>query len=170
MSQLCQQNITEYELWDGIFERSKKAKENINASHKQIVEYADVAGWEEVCIAEDDIKFCDEGAWDFFLKNKPTDFDLYIGGIYVGDIREDNTTDYFSGFHLYIVQKRFYKKFLSVDKTEHIDRALSGLGKFVICQPFAAIQYEGFSANTGKDEVYSQLLQGRKLFKKDYLY
>ena len=166
IKELEAQGITDYELWDGIFERSNKVKENINAAHRQIVEYADVAGWEECCIAEDDVKFCDEGAWDFFLKNKPKDFDIYLAGIYTGEIKEDNTTDYFCGFHLYIVNQRFYKKYLSVDKHDHIDRGLKGMGKFVVCQPFAAIQYEGFSANTGKDEVYEQLLQGRQLFKK----
>lgn len=163
MKELEVQNISDYVLWDGIY-KYDSAKENINAAHKQIVEYAQLAGWDEVAIGEDDLRFFAPGAWDYFLANKPKDFDLYLSSIYMGDIKEDNTVDYFCGFGLYIVHSRFYDKFLSVDRHEHIDRAMKGLGKFVVCNPMIAEQTDGFSSNTGKDEKYHHLLNGRNLF------
>lgn len=163
MNQLEEQGITDYELWDGVY-KFDSAKENINAAHKQIVEYAKVAGWEMVCVAEDDIRFLGLGAWDYFIKNIPNDFDLYLSSIYVGDISHDNTVREFCGFGLYVVHRRFFDTYLSTSPFDHIDRSLSGKGRFVVSDPFIADQYSGFSSNTGKDEVYEHLLNGRNLF------
>ena len=164
MNEFETQGITGYELWDGVFDYQKKAKENINAAHKYIIEYAKMAEWQSVCIAEDDIKFTAPGAWDYFLNNVPKDFDLYLGSVYVGEISPDNTTDYFCGLTIYICHSRFYDRFLSADPHEHIDRALEGMGKFVVCNPFIAEQWDGWSHNTGKEEKYGKLMQGRNLF------
>jgi len=161
--QIEQQGIVNYVFWDGIY-KYDSAKENINAAHKQIVEYALVADFESVIIAEDDIRFFAPGAWDYFLANRPDDYDLYLSSIYVGDIKEDNTVDSFCGFGLYMVHSRFYQKFLETDRYEHIDRALAGKGKFVVCDPMVAEQTDGWSSNTGKDEKYRHLLNGRNLF------
>lgn len=163
MIELMKQGITDYELWDGVY-KYDSAKKNINAAHKQIVEYAQLAGWPEVAIAEDDIKFFAPGAWDYFLVSKPDDYDIYLSSVYVGDIQPDNTVNEFCGFGLYIVNSRFYEKFLSVSPDEHIDRGLKGKGKFVVCNPFVAEQYDGWSGNTGKEEKYGNLMEGRNLF------
>lgn len=163
MKELEQQKITDYEFWDGIY-KYKTAKENINAAHKQIVEYAQLAGWEMVCVGEDDLRFFASGAWDYFIQNIPNDFDVYLSSIYLGDIKEDNTTDYFCGMTLYIVHSRFYDKFLSINPNDHIDREMKGMGKFVVCNPMVCEQYDGHSQNTGKDEKYRNLLEGRNLF------
>ncbi len=166
MEQLAKQRITSFELWDGIFDRDRKAKENISKAHKQIVEYAKVAGWKEVCIGEDDLKFFAEGAWYFFLKNKPDDYDIYLASVYIGQLDEKNEVKDFCGLTLYIVHERFYDKFLSADPYDHLDRALSTMnGKYVVCNPFVAEQYSGFSSNTGKDEIYDNLMNGRNKFK-----
>ncbi len=165
LKELKSQNITDYELWDGVFIPSIKA--SINAAHKQIVEYAKLAEWEEVCIAEDDLKATHPNSWNYFLQNKPADYDLYLSMIYLGQPDENNIVKDFTGLTLYCIHSRFYDKFLSVDPNEHIDhldRALRGLGKFVVCNPFTFIQYNGRSSNTGKHEEYDSLLIGRNLY------
>lgn len=163
MKELETQGITDFDLWDGIY-KYDSAKKNINAAHKQVIEYAKLAKWEMVCVGEEDLKFFAPGAWDFFIKNIPKDFDLYLSSVYVGDIKEDNTTDYFCGFGLYICHSRFYDSFLATDPNEHIDRSMKGKGRFVVSNPFIAEQWDGWSANTGKEETYGRLMQGRNIF------
>lgn len=163
MEELKVQGITDYELWDGIY-KHKFPKENINAAHKQIIEYAKLAEWDMVIVAEDDVKFFAPGAWDYFLANIPLDFDLYLSSVYMGDIKEDNTVHNFCGFGLYVCHSRFYDTFLETDPHDHIDRSLSGKGRFVVCNPFVAEQYDGHSSNTGKEEKYGNLMEGKKKF------
>lgn len=160
-NEIKQQGITDYEFWDGIFLPSIKA--SINAAHKQIVEYAKMAEWESVCIAEDDIQFTHPNSWKYFLDNKPDDFDIYLSMIYLGEPDENNIVKEFTGLTLSIINRKFYEKYLSVPSDEHIDRALSQTGgKFVVCNPFVAKQYNGISSNTGKWEEYDTLLASRK--------
>lgn len=162
LEQLQTQKNLEYEIWDGVYLQSIKA--GINAAHKQIVEYAKVAEWEMVAIAEDDIIFTNENSYKYFIENIPKDFDIYLSMVYTGDNDENNVVKKFTGLTMYIVHSRFYDTFLSVDSTEHIDVELGGLGKFVVCDKFVAIQRNGFSSNTGKNEVYDSLLNGRNLY------
>jgi hypothetical protein len=165
LAELSAQGLTDYQIFPAIHD-IRSVKRGINLAHKYVIEYAQVAGFEEVCVMEDDIRATDLDSWNFFLANKPEDFDIYLSGIYLGDINPDNTVREFSGFHCYVVKSKFYEAFLSVPDDEHIDRALAGLGRFVVCNPFAFIQYDGVSSNTGKYESYSRLLQGRNLYKK----
>ncbi len=165
LSEIERQGITNYKFWDGIYEAKKTAKENINAAHRQIVEYARLAEFGEVLVAEDDFVGCHPDSFKFFLQNKPEQYDLYLSQIYMGDIDENNRVKSFTGMTMYFVHSRYYDKFLSVNKEEHIDHALSAVGgDFVVCNPFAFVQRNGFSSNTGKHEIYDSLLSGRKLF------
>lgn len=132
-------------LWDAIID--KHPQTGISKAHKQIVFWAKYTGQKEVCIAEDDVSFCGPGAYEYFLSNKPNDYDLYLGGIYKGLIREDSTVEKFSCLHLYIIHERFYKTFLKADEKENIDIWLGGKGKFVVCDPLAAIQHDTPSDN-----------------------
>jgi len=160
MEELDRQGITDFEFWDAIYLNSVKA--GINAAHKQIVEYAKLAEWNEVCIAEDDLQFTNGKSWEYFLAHKPKDFDIYLSMIYLGQPDENNEVKEFTGMTMYVVHSRFYDTFLSVDPSEHIDRALSEIGgKYVVCSPFVAKQYNGFSSNTGKMENYDKLLENR---------
>lgn len=161
-TELQTQGITDYEFWPGIFVPS--IKKSINLAHKQIVEYASVAGWDEVCIAEDDIKFSSPGAWDYFLKQKPKDFDIYLGGIFLGYPDKNWLLKEFTGMTCYIVAKRFYDTFLSIPEDEHIDHALKGLGVYKVCEPFVVTQWDGFSGNTGKIETYVDLQKTRNFY------
>lgn len=162
MKELETQGITDYEFWPGIYVPS--IKKSINLAHKQIVEYAKIAEWDEVCVGEDDLKFSSPGAWNYFLKNKPCDFDMYLGGIFLGIPDENNVVKAFTGMSCYVVAKRFFDTFLSVPDEDHIDRSLDGLGRYVVCNPFVVTQYDGWSANTGKMETYTKLQEGRIFF------
>ena len=113
---------------------------------------------------EDDVHFTNPDSFSYFLRNKPLDFDIYLSGIYIGAIREDQTVDNFTGFHCYIVNSKFYDTYLNTPLDEHIDRALGGLGRYVVSDPFIAIQYNGFSYNTKMEMNYDSLLEGRKLY------
>lgn len=161
MKEVTSQTVSiDIEFWDAVYLPSVKA--GINAAHKQIVEYAKLAEWDEVCIAEDDLKFSSNNSWEYFLNNKPTDFDLYLSMVYLGQPDENNIVKEFTGMTMYVVAKRFYDTFLSVDPNEHIDIALAGLGTYKVCKPFIAKQYNGFSHNTGKAENYDILLKNRE--------
>jgi hypothetical protein len=159
MKELNTQGIVDYELWPGVYLPSIKA--SINAAHKQIVEYARLAEWDEVMIAEDDIKFSSVNGVDYFLKQKPNDFDIYLGGLFLGDPDEKNVVKTFTGLTLYVVARRFYDTFLTVPDDDHLDRLLDGLGRYVVCNPFVVTQHDGVSGNTGKFEIYGGLTKNR---------
>ena len=165
MEELQRQGMTDYIIFPSIHD-VRSVKRGINRAHKQVVEYAQLLGVKEVCVLEDDFLGTHPNSWNYFLSKKPEDFDLYLGGIYAGIISEDNTVRDYCGGHCTIVHERFYDTYLSVPEDAHIDQAMSGLGKFVVCNPFAFIQHENLkSSNTGKIEVYRHLLQGRQLYK-----
>lgn len=163
MQELERQGITNYKFWDSILLPSVKA--SINAAHKQIVEFAMVAEFSSVMIAEDDFVGTHPNSFKFFLDNEPEQYDMYLSMVYMGDLDENNRVKAFTGMTLYKVHSRFYDKFLSVEANEHIDRALSEIGGlFCVCNPFTFIQRNGWSSNTGKHEVYDNLLQNRALY------
>lgn len=163
MKEFTVQNINEFRFFNAIHDTNSVAR-GINLAHKQCVRFAKEMQLPEICIMEDDVRFTNPGSFKYFIQNKPSDFDIYLSGIYVGDIQEDNSVQVFSGFHCYIVAQKFYDIFLSVPEDAHIDRALGGLGKYIVCNPFAAIQYNGYSYNTKMDMNYDSLLEDRKLY------
>jgi hypothetical protein len=162
IDELERQGIDDFEFWEGIYLPSVKA--SINAAHRQIVEFAQVAGYKEVMIAEDDFMGTHSNSFKYFLANKPPTFDIYLSQVYLGDIDETKRVEKFTGMTLYIVAEKFYDKFLSVNPEEHIDHALANLGDYHVCNPFAFIQRDGYSSNTGKHEKYGSLLANRKLY------
>lgn len=136
----------DYQLWEAEIV-PKKPYAGVMRSHKKIVRWAKEQGLSEVCIMEDDIKFACPGAWEYYLANKPSDFDLYLGGIYSGRIINGVVKD-FSALHLYIIKENFYDRFLDAAENNHLDRGIAGWGVYKVCFPFAAIQYGGFSDNS----------------------
>ena len=163
MSEFKEQGIKEFSFFPAVYD-SHSVKRAINLAHKQCVQYAKDAHLPEICIMEDDVHFTNPDSFSYFLRNKPSDFDIYLSGIYIGEIQKDQTVHNFTGFHCYIVNKKFYDIYLNTPLDEHIDRALGGLGKYVVSDPFIAIQYNGFSYNTKMDMNYDSLLEGRKLY------
>lgn len=165
INELTTQNITEYKMWPAIFIHNKPPRTGINLAHKQIVKDALIEGLPEVCIWEDDIKFYSPDGWDYFLRNKPiVPYDIYLGGIYRGQIEENGRVERYTGAHCYIVHERFYDIFLNVPEDLDIDGAMSGLGEFYCCYPFACVQWDGWSDNCKNTMDYSYLLNGRKIY------
>lgn len=161
--ELYEQEIYNFQLWPAIFdERATFA--GISQAHKKIVRNAKQNKYPYVIIAEDDLRFTAKGAYKYWLSKKPKDFDIYLAGIYTGDIKEDNTVDDWSGLTLYIVSERFYDTFLNVTIMNHLDRTLARLGKYVVCNPFAAIQWTTWSSNKQAMICHSGLLKGRTLW------
>jgi hypothetical protein len=137
-----QEGVEIWRLWPAILD--SPVCKGVSRAHKQIVQFAKDWKIPEVIIAEDDIKFPAEDGFKYFLSKKPEDFDLYLGGIYRGEIK-DGKTDDFSGLHLYIIKQKFYDTFLSINEEKHLDTELKGKGDYHVCYPFAAIQYSGYS-------------------------
>ena len=162
--QLIEQNITNYKIWEGI-EDKENPKRAIARAHKQIIEWARNQNLPSLLIAEDDIKFTAKGAFEYFIKNEPKEFDLYLGGITYGNINPDNSVSDFAGTHLYKINQNFYDTFLSVSEEKDIDRSLANKGKFIVCNPFVAIQQNSFSDNQKRYQNYDLYIQNRQLFK-----
>lgn len=151
--QLKFENITDFVIWNGILDADLPSR-GISRAHKQIVNYAKENKLSEVLIAEDDFLFTGKGAFNFFVNNKPIDYDLYLASIFFGQIKEDNSVDDFAGLTFYMVNERFYDKFLSMPEYEHLDRALRYKGKYIVCNPFTVIQQNGYSDNAKSNCIY----------------
>lgn len=152
----------EVKYWPAIIDPQFTAR-GISRAHKQIVRWAQAAGEEMVCIAEDDMHLCGPGAWQHFLNNMPTDFDLYLAGVYYGTIKGDMTVDDFCALTLYVVHERFYHQFLGIQDEQNLDRALARKGKFRVCVPFAVVQHAGYSDHKKAFRSYDHHLKGYEL-------
>ncbi len=161
-AQLIEQNITGC-IWPGIPD-TQNPKRGIAKAHKQIVQYAKDQNLTEITIAEDDIKFTAPGAFTYFLNHTPERYDLYLGGIYYGKIKTDNAVAEFAGLMLYRIHQRFYDTFLSLPEESDIDRELGGKGLFYVCNPFIALQHDGYSDNKKKFMNYDCYLKDVELF------
>jgi hypothetical protein len=135
---------------------------SISKGHKQIVRYARDNNLTDICIAEDDIQFTSIKGWQYFLDNKPEDFDIYIGGHYSGIHLPDNSVYSFTGLTIYCISSRFYNTFLSTNELRNIDGALAGSGRFVVCNPEIAKQLNGYSFHRKKVINDDSHLEGRK--------
>ena len=143
--------------------KSETKVEGVGMAHKLVVSEARERGETEVLIMEDDVKFTAPGAFNFFIRKKPVEFDLYLGGIMTGTPKKGMVPD-FSGLHCYIVAARFYDVFLSAGNTTfgntaNIDRWLTNKGLFKVCMPMIAFQWDpnnkgGYDRLTGKYPKY----------------
>lgn len=160
-------------FWEAIDEPLRKdVKKAICIGHKRIVRYASDNNLEEIIIAEDDLEFLAPGAFEYFLKNKPADFDLYCGTIFDGETSEDDNrilNGMSATMSLYIISKRFYNFILNEMPDDcHIDRYLGDHAfrfKYYVPPYLVCTQRQGYSDNlkqkTGDYNVY---LERRKLF------
>lgn len=170
MKQFKEQNIIDYTIVEG-FRDLAAVFRGISISHNSIVALAAQQGLESVTIAEDDICFTAPGAWQYYLENIPKSYDIFLGGIYEGKINEENRIMpdpfSFSGLTLYTVHSRFYNEFLNMNIMAHKDKQLgsfAGKFKYIVCNPFVAIQMDGYSDQKKQYCKYEHLLKGRKLF------
>jgi hypothetical protein len=159
INELFVQDI-KFQLWNPV--EAPTVVESINKSHKAIVRWAKEMGLERVAIGEDDIFFPAKDGWRFFLNLMPDDFDIYLASTYTPPI----TNKIICGFHLYVIDQKFYDKFLSVPDNVHIDTAISDMGgDFKFCYPFAALQRKGFSANNMAVVDYNGVLNESDIYR-----
>lgn len=138
---------------------------SINISHKKIVEIAKRCRMPEIMIVEEDVMFTHPDAIDYFLENKPTEFDIYLGGVYgLNQLAQErirfagpgaHEIHNFTGLHCYIIHSRYYDKFLAMPENSHIDDQ-PGMGRFFVCYPFIALQHPGWSSNNRQTVDYNQ--------------
>lgn len=109
-----------------------------------------------VLIAEDDIRMISPYAYHYFLQGMkllPNDWDIYLGGIYtgVGMVNYEGYSkinQFFAGLQLYAVREKFYDKYLNCSANFHdtwLTKQNGGCAKTYVINPFAAIQYNGYS-------------------------
>lgn len=153
-------------FWEGVTTEKLPAY-SINKAHKQIVADAKKNNLPCCCIAEDDFQMSAEGAWEYYLKNIPEDYDLYLSGVYSAQIKDGRIMNGFSGLTMYIIHERFYDFFLNINPLDHIDRALGNFcfeKMYRIVEPYVTYQLEGYSDNHRRDTAHSSYLEKMKLF------
>jgi len=169
LKELEEQGIDNFKLIDGFYD-PKNIKQAIHRGHNRIVEMAKAQKLPYCIMAEDDIVFTAPGAYEYFLSQIPESFDLFFGIIYHGEIIENRVVNGFSGgCSLYVVHSRFYDTFLEQPTDTHIDRQLGNLchnHEFYVVDEYVVTQRGGYSFNLARDMVYSDYLQGKKLFGK----
>lgn len=164
VQEIERQGITNYKFWDAVYNKNS-VRAGISEAHRTIVAYAKLAEFPDVLIAEDDFIGSHPDSFKYFLSKKPPQYDLYLSSVFLGDLDSDNMVKSFTGMTLYMVNQRYYDRFLSANPNEHIDHELSRIGGlFHVCNPFAFWQRDGWSSNTGKNEEYSQLAVNRTFF------
>ncbi len=139
----------------------------IAQAHMNCIEIAKDRGWENVIIMEDDVRFQSRNSRDYAdlaFNNLPVDWDILLSSLYVTKgLKKYNEywsrTQEFCGLTFYVVNNRAYDRILEYQKLSHIDRAMTRMGlSCYVVNEFFAIQYEGYSDNTEKNESYSKLL------------
>lgn len=165
MNELEKQGIDNYYLWDAVHDM-RGTYQGINRAHKQIVQWAKENDLPFVIIAEDDLAFFDKGAYSHFLYSEPQDYDLYLAGVFLGELDANNEVKKFTGLTLYMVRNRYYDTFLSAEENEHLDIALCYKGgKFIVCNPFSVRQHNGYSFNEKRHMNYDFMFNHRNIFK-----
>lgn len=165
----CERYGIEYKIWAACIDK-KTVLESITESFRQIIQWAKDEGLKEVMIGEDDLTFPCNGAWEYFLKNKPNDFDVYVGGSYLIDNRWEYKppvvkVNEWVGNHLIIVHEKYYDKWLASKPDGHIDTEQSGKGDFYVCFPYAALQRPAKSANCN-----NQMVNYNSIVPKEFIY
>lgn len=172
---LKDRGLNDYNIWHPIYHKDDSVVKSINLSHKQIIRHAKEMDWHQVHIFEDDVWFPHPSGLHYYIDrlnfHTPKDFDIYLGGVYGLDqlalnrlappVTELNA---FQAMHCYTVASKFYDKFLSVPDDQHIDIAMSGLGKFYVVYPFAALQRPGMSMNERKMVDYNKILKPEDIY------
>ncbi len=161
--ELKDQSIIDYRVWHGV-EDPEQPYRGIAKAHKQIIQYAKDNNLESILIAEDDVRFTASKALLYFLSKEPSTYDLYLGGISSGRLNPDQTVTNFSGLMLYKMRQQFYDTFLSLTEDSHIDRTLKNKGIYIVCNPFIAIQHNGYSDNKKIIVNYDRYFSNRELY------
>lgn len=155
----------------------KPAYKGISMSFRKII--TENYDQELIHIFEDDVKFTSKDSRSVFestMKELPGEWDIFLGGSYWYKKEKDlgsviKLAD-FSSLHSVVIKKKAFDKVLSHDYEvmENIDRYLGRLsldGKLnvYLCNPQVAIQYPGFSSNTGTKVNYTDMLKDKNILK-----
>lgn len=164
--QFLEQGITNYKVWDGIYNPNNTIKA-ISQAHKKIIKYAKDNNLPNIFVAEDDIRFTRPGAWDYFIKNVPDDCDMFLGHVYYGKWDDKGKLiGPFASMTLYCVNSKFYDYFLSVSEIEHIDLMMNAAYRYDIrvCLPMVCGQNDGWSDNSKDFRDWSQREKDKPMF------
>jgi hypothetical protein len=157
------------QFWKGIYDK-KNPKKGICQSHKNIIRFAKEEKLSSVIICEDDCKFSDSGAFDYYVEKTPLDFDLYLGMLYVAQLSGNRVTNGMSGSHtLYTVHEKFYDFYLSIPDDTHVDRYLGQFAfkqKYFVCFPMVVKQTGGYSDNLKRKMKYDDFHKKMSFFKR----
>ena len=142
---------------------------SINVSQKSIIQRAKDEGLYRVVIMEQDIWFPRKDGWEYFIKNEPNDYDIYLGGSYLPDNRFEykaplTKINSYVGHHCVMVHNRYYDRFLDTPEDKHIDTAQEGKGEFYLCYPMPALQRPGFSSNNMTQVDYNKILDPKDIY------
>lgn len=168
MKELAIHKITDYEIWPCII--LPDVPESISESFKMVIRDAQEKGLEEVCIWEHDNFFTQSDGWEYFLKNKPDEYDIFVSGSYLTDNRYDWKPPYvkvdaYVGNHCILVHSKYFQKWLDTDPKKHCDTVHNNNADIKICFPFTALQRPGFSANTMAMVNYNAMLYDNEVLK-----
>lgn len=150
-------------FWEGNTDETIFRSGNISRAFKKIVRHAKENNLEMICIGEDDLVFTSSNAWKYYLENIPDEFDLYLGGIYSGQLEQNRIINGWSGITLMTIHSRFYDFFLTANEDPqklglgHIDRWCGNFcfeKDFFVCLPFCVKQSAGYSENHRKIQNY----------------
>lgn len=152
VAELKRQGIDNYEIYHCDKIQNKPIVECISESFKSVIREAKERGESEICIMEDDIMFPSEHGWEYFIKNKPDNYDIYIGGSYLIDNRLEFKpplvkVDSYVGNQILIVHERYFDTWLNTNEKEHCDTVHRN-GLFYLCFPFIGLQRSGWSCNS----------------------
>lgn len=174
IDELERQKIYDYEIFHCIKNQNHNIVEKISESFKTVIREAKENGDKEICIIEDDIMFQNEKGWEYFINNKPKNYDVYVGGSYYIDDRIVYKPPLvkvpeWTGNQCIIIHERYFDTWLSTDSLEHCDYAQSIKGgDFYHCFPMVALQRPGWSANHGNVVNYNPEQHPR--IPKEYIY
>lgn len=166
--EFSEQGIEEHINMPAVF--LNKTCDGIANAHMNCVKHAMALDWDYCLIMEDDVKFTRLNAFSDFLKLIPKyydSFDILLAGAYQMEVitkgPEIILTRRFSGLHCYVVNKRYYNKFIQCPSGVHIDRWLGGRNQgnatTIVANPFLAIQYPGYSDNAKKEIDWTSMVR-----------
>lgn len=140
-------------FWPGNYDLPEKRWTNISKAFKQIVRYAKEKKLRMITIAEDDILLTSKNAWNYYNEQMPKDFDLYLGGVYNGQLKQNRIVNGYSGNTLVTVHERFYDFFLKADENMDLDNYLGNWAyenNYIVCLPFVVKQIGKWSDHKKK--------------------
>jgi hypothetical protein len=155
----------------------KKPETGICKAHKNALKRSILLNVSDhAIIMEDDIEFTHADSYKYFLdsfRHLPKSWDIFYGGyssIEQASPEQENVfrVNYVGATHLYAINAKFFQKFMTANENIHLDIWLSdplhSNAECYAASPMAAIQKNGLSQNTNKEENYEGHFKRFKLF------